>query len=178
MAIRGKKIVLGVCGSVAAVRVPDIVRGLVKQGIEVECVMTDAAREIIHPNVLEWASGRPVVTKLTGAVEHVKSCGVNGEASLLLICPATSNTISKIACGIDDTTVSTYATTALGSGMRILIAPAMHISLYKNPFVLENIEKLKKHGVVFIQPRFEEDKAKIAENKTIIERVSEVLAEI
>jgi len=104
------EIVVGVCGSVAAVRVPELVREVGRKGIKVTCVMTDAAQELIRPELLHWASQDPVVTKLTGALEHVKYCGTYGIADMLLICPATSNTISKIACGIDDTTVTTLIT--------------------------------------------------------------------
>lgn len=156
------KIVLGVCGSVAAVETVKLVRHLKKKGVEVECVVSESAKKIIHPNVLEWASEKPVITEITGGVEHVRLCGVNGEAKLLLICPATSNTISKIACGIDDTTVTTMAATALGAKKKIVVVPAMHKSMYDNPFVAENIAKLKKNGVVFVEPRIEEDKAKLA----------------
>ncbi len=170
------KIVVGVCGSVAAVRVPELVRELKRQDYTVECVMTEAAFSIITEDVLEWASGEMVITELTGALEHIQLCGVDGDANLLLICPATSNTISKIACGIDDTTVTTFAATALASKTKVLIVPAMHQSMYENPFVKENIEKLKSVGVIFIDPRIEEDKAKIAENEDIIANVREVLA--
>jgi phosphopantothenoylcysteine decarboxylase/phosphopantothenate--cysteine ligase len=166
-----KKVVVAVCGSVAAVRVPELVRELARQGFDVECAMTDAARNIIHPNVLEWASGKPVVTEITGACQHVRLCGVKGEASVLLICPATSNTISKIACGIDDTPVTTMAATALASRTKIIIVPAMHQSMYENHFVKENIAKLRKAGVAFVEPKIEEGKAKIQGEDEIIQAV-------
>lgn len=165
------KIVVGVCGSVAAVRVPEILREFRRKKIDVECVMSKSSRGIIHPNVLEWASGNPVVTEITGKVEHVRLCGVNGEASLLLVCPATSNTISKISNGIDDTPVTTFAATALGSKIPLVIVPAMHISMYKNPFVSENIENLKKRGVIFIGPKIDENKAKLPEKDVIVKTV-------
>jgi phosphopantothenoylcysteine decarboxylase / phosphopantothenate---cysteine ligase len=170
------KLVVGVCGSVAAVRAPELVRELIRQGYDVECVMSKAAHDIIHPYVLEWASNCKVITRLTGLVEHVRLLGVKGEAEALIICPATSNTISKIACGIDDTTVTTMAATALGCGRKVVIVPAMHQSLYENPFVAENIAKLKKAGVVFVGPRIEEGKAKIAEEKEIIAAVKKVVS--
>jgi len=171
------KIVVGVCGSVAAVRTPELVRELVRQGNDVECVMSKASKGIIHPDVLHWASGKPVVTKLTGDVEHVRLLGLQGEADLYLICPATSNTLSKIASGIDDTPITTMAATALGSKTPIIIVPAMHQSMYQNPFVVENIEKLKKAGVILVEPRIEEGKAKVAEEKEIIDAVKKVLEE-
>ncbi len=165
------KVLVGVCGSVAAVRTPELVRELVRRGHTVECVMSEAAHQIIHPYVLEWASEKKVVTRLTGMIEHVRLLGIGGEADVLLICPATSNTIGKIANGIDDTPVTTMAATALGSGKKVIIVPAMHWSMYDNPFVKENIEKLKKAGVVFVGPRREESKAKIADEEEIIEAV-------
>ncbi|MBM3309670.1 MAG: hypothetical protein FJY77_05380 [Candidatus Altiarchaeales archaeon] len=168
-------IVIGVCGSVAAVRIPELVRELKRKGFEVNCVMTEAAKGIIHPNVLEWASEKPVIEKVTGAVEHVKLCGIGGKADLLLICPATSNTISKIANGIDDTTVTTFAATALGSGKKIAIVPAMHESMYKNPFVKENLEKLKKAGVKILEPKIEENKVKLMDNEKIVQEVLRLL---
>lgn len=165
------KIVIGICGSVAAVEVPKLVRKLRKKGIEVECVMSKAARRIIHPYVLEWASGDKVITEITGKVEHVRLCGIDGEASLLLICPATSNTISKIAHGIDDTPVTTFATTAIGSKIDVIIVPAMHFSMYKNPFVAESIDRLKKKGILIMKPRFEENKAKLPELDDVLDNV-------
>ncbi len=166
-----KKIVLGVCGSVAAIEAPKVARELIRGGFNVECVMTKAAKEIIHPNVLEWASGNKVVTRLTGAVEHVRLCGVDGEAALMLIYPATANTISKIACGIDDSPVSTFAATAIGSGIPLIVAPAMHISMYKNPFVESNIKRLKENDIRVINPRIEENKAKVERIDYVIEAV-------
>lgn len=169
------KIVVAVCGSVAAVRVPELVRELKRNDVDVECVMSDAAGKIIHSNVLEWASENKVVTELTGACEHVRLCGVDGEAKAVLVCPATSNTISKIASGIDDTPVTTFATTALGSGIQVIIVPAMHVSMYYNPFVVDNIKKLKKQGVVFIEPEIDENKAKLPGEDVLVDRVLEAL---
>ena len=166
--MKKKKIVVGVCGSVAAIETPKVVRELRRMDIEVECVMTESAKKIINEDVLEWASGNKVITELTGGVEHVRLCGVDGEASLLLICPATANTISKIANGIDDTPVTTFASTAMGSGIPIIVVPAMHISIYKNPFVSENIKRLKDNGVIFIDPQIEENKAKLSDIKRIV----------
>jgi phosphopantothenoylcysteine decarboxylase / phosphopantothenate---cysteine ligase len=169
--MKAKKIVLAVCGSVAAIETPKLARELRRRGVVVECVMSESAKKIINPNVLEWATERGVITEITGRTEHVRLCGVGGEADLLLICPATSNTISKIACGIDDTSVTTFAATAIGSGKKVIIAPAMHCSMYKNPFVEENIKKLEKNGITIIEPRFEENKAKVATNEEIVEKV-------
>lgn len=169
------KIALGVCGSVAAVRTVELVREFIRNQVDVEVVMSAAAQNIINSDVLEWASGSKVITKISGGVEHVRLCGVEGEASLFLICPATSNTISKIACGIDDTPVTTFAANALGSGLPIIIVPAMHVSMYYNPMVVSNINKLKEQGISFLEPNIEENKAKIPDNSTILETILENL---
>jgi len=171
----GKKIVLAVCGSVAAIETPKISRELRRKGFEVECIMSEAAQRIIHPDVMEWASGNKVITELSGRVEHVSLCGIDGEASLLLVCPCTSNTISKTACGIEDTPVTTMTATALGSGTPIVMVPAMHLAMYQNPFVKENTKRLLNKGVHIIEPKIEESKAKIADMEKIIKKTVDVI---
>ncbi|WXG47528.1 MAG: bifunctional phosphopantothenoylcysteine decarboxylase/phosphopantothenate--cysteine ligase CoaBC [Candidatus Atabeyarchaeum deiterrae] len=174
--LSGKKIVLCITGSVAAVECPIIARELMRHGAEVYAVMSPAACSIIHPNLMEWATGNRVITHLTGQVEHVSLGGDSpGHADLILVAPTTANTIGKVASGIDDTPVTTVVSTAFGSGMPILMVPAMHETLYRHPIVLENIEKLKSHGVVFLGPRMEEGKAKIARTDSIVNKVIDVL---
>ncbi len=170
--LRDKHIVLCVCGSVAASESPEICRELMRHGAEVYTVMTDAARKIIHPNLLEWASGNPVVTKLTGKTEHIELVGNwQGKADLVLIAPATANAISKIAAGVDDNPVTTVASVALGTKTSIIIAPGMHEPMYTNPIIKENIGRLRALGVEFVEPRLEEGKAKIASTEDIVAAV-------
>ncbi len=158
----GKKIVLAIPGSIAAVECVKLARELIRHGAEVYAVMSESAQKIIHPYAMEFATGNPVVTEITGFIEHVELAGEHeNKADLILVCPATANTISKIACGIDDTPVTTVVTTAFAH-TPIMIAPAMHSSMYKHPIVKENMEKLRKLGVEFIGPKFEEGKAKVA----------------
>jgi len=166
--LAGKQVVVAVTGSIAAVEVIRLIHSLRRCGAEVQAVMSEAATGIISAESLTYASGRPAITRITGMVEHVTYCGDGGSADLLLIAPCTANTISKIACGIDDTPVTTFATTALGSGMPVLVVPAMHHSMYRHPAVRENLERLRSWGVGVIDPRIEEEKAKIADNDTII----------
>jgi len=175
--LRGKHIVLCITGSVAAVRSPEIARELMRQGAEVHVVMSQSAQKIIHPHLMEWSTGNPVVTELTGKIEHVALVGEHPEkADLVLVAPATANTISKIAAGIDDTTVTSVASTAMGSETPIIIVPAMHQSMYKHPIVKENIKKLEVHGIQFVGPKIEEGKAKIADTKEIVEAIADKLA--
>ena len=156
------RIVLGVCGSIAAVETIKLAHELRRRGAEVTGIMTPAACGIIHPDALTYACQKPVLTKISGMVEHVQYCGEGGEADLLLIAPATANTVSKIACGIDDTIVTTFATTAIGRGMPVVIVPAMHESMYRHPIVRKNRALLKELGIDVVPPHIEEEKAKIA----------------
>jgi len=170
--LKGRKIALCITGSVAAVKCPEIARELMRQGAEVYTVMSAMAQKIIHPYLMEWATGNKVVTELTGKIEHVMLAGEGAnKADLVLVAPATANTISKIACGIDDTPVTTLVSTAFGSATPIIIVPAMHESMYRHPIVTENIRKLQSLGVEFVGPRVEEGKAKMAETKEIVEAV-------
>ncbi|ASI98999.1 bifunctional phosphopantothenoylcysteine decarboxylase/phosphopantothenate--cysteine ligase CoaBC [Thermococcus celer] len=167
----GKKIVLAIPGSIAAVECVKLARELIRHGAEVHAVMSENARKIIHPYAMEFATGNPVVTEITGFIEHVELAGEHeNKADLVLVCPATANTIGKIACGIDDTPVTTVVTTAFAH-TPIMIAPAMHSTMYDHPVVKDNIEKLKKLGVEFVGPRFEEGKAKVASTEEIVYRV-------
>ncbi len=174
--LRGKRIVLGVTGSIAAVECVKLVRELIREGADVCCVMTDAARTIIHPYSLEFASGNPVITEITGMVEHVSLCGeVPDRADLYLIAPATANTISKITMGIDDTTVTTFATTSMGSGIPVVIVPAMHKSMYQHPVVIDNMERLRSLGITFVGPNVGEGTAKVASIQQIVDEAVRVL---
>jgi len=170
--LKGRKIVLCITGSVAAVRSPEIARELMRRGAEVFSVMTPMAQKIIHPYLMEWATGNPVVTELTGQIEHVSYAGEHPDrADLILVAPCTANTIGKAAAAIDDTPVTTTLTTAIGAGIPIIIAPAMHVSMYRHTLVLENVRRLQSIGVEVLMPRFEEEKAKIPETMDIVEAV-------
>lgn len=172
----GKKIALGITGSVGAIECVALARALMRHGAEVYTVMSQMAQKIIHPYLMEWATGNPVVTELTGQIEHITLAGKHdGHVDLLLIAPSTANTIGKIARGIDDTPVTTTASSAIGAGIPVIIVPAMHESMYDHPAVIENIEKLKSMGVTIVSPRMEEAKAKIPEATTIVDHVLKVL---
>jgi len=177
--LRGKTISLCLTGSVAVISAPIIARELMRLGAEVIAVMTKAATELVNPALMHWATGNPVITHLSGAVEHIYLAGERpravGRADLIMVCPATANTISKIANGIDDTPVTTVVTTAFGTSIPIVIVPAMHASMYKHPILNENIKKLKKYGVDIIDPRLSEGKAKIAKIDDIIDRVIDLV---
>jgi phosphopantothenoylcysteine decarboxylase/phosphopantothenate--cysteine ligase len=170
--LKGKRIVLCITGSVAAVQSSEIARALMRRGADVFAVMSPMAGKIIHPYLMEWATGNEVITELTGKIEHVALVGEHSlRVDLVLVAPATANTISKIACGIDDTTVTSVASTAFGSNCPMIIVPAMHESMYNHPILAKNIKELEALGVEFVGPRVEEGKAKIAKTKEIVNAV-------
>ncbi len=165
--LRGKTVVIGITGSIAATECFSSIRELIRHGAKVIPVMTPEAQKIITPLSIEFACGQKPITELTGQTEHVQMFE-GGIADALLIYPATANTISKIACGIDDSPVTSMATVALGAGIPVAIAPAMHASMFNNPAVKENIEKLKGWGVSFIGPHFKDNRAKVASKDEIV----------
>ncbi|PKL70394.1 MAG: bifunctional phosphopantothenoylcysteine decarboxylase/phosphopantothenate--cysteine ligase CoaBC [Methanomicrobiales archaeon HGW-Methanomicrobiales-1] len=168
--LAGKQIIVAVTGSIAAVETVKLIHALRRRGAMVQPVMSPAATGIIHPDALTYASGRETIQRISGMVEHVQYCGDEGSADLLLIAPCTANTLGKIAAGIDDTTVTTFATTAIGSKKPVVIVPAMHHSMYRHPAVVENIARLQLWGIECAEPRIEEGKAKIADTEEIVLR--------
>lgn len=175
-ALDGKKVALGITGSVAAVRSCEIARLLMRYGVEVFPVMSPEAARIIHPNLMEWATGNPVISSLSGSIEHVALAGnVENRVDAVLIAPSTANTLGKIAAGIDDTPVTTLATTAIGQGIPMLIVPAMHEPMYYHPAVKRNMETLKSDGIHVLLPHVAEGKAKISGTEEIVFQTIDML---
>ena len=170
--LEGVNVALGVAGSIAAVKTVELAHELRRQGAAVRGVMTAAAEGIIHPWALEYATGNDVVTEITGAVEHVELCGREGWADVLLVAPATANTVGKMAAAVDDTPVTTCATTAFGAGLPVVVVPAMHEPMYDHPGVLDALDRLAEWDVGFADPRIEEGKAKIAAEEAIVTEVA------
>lgn len=166
--LSGVNVALGVSGSIAAVKVVELAHELRRRGANVRAVLTESAQGIVHPWAVEFATDNPVVTEITGDVEHVELCGREGWADVFLIAPATANTVGKVAAAIDDTPVTTCATTALGAEVPVVVAPAMHEPMYDHPGVLDAIDRVESWGVGFVDPRVEEGKAKIASEEAIV----------
>jgi phosphopantothenoylcysteine decarboxylase / phosphopantothenate---cysteine ligase len=163
----GKKIVICITASVAAYKAIDLTRLLIRHGADVFPVMSSMSNLLLTSEIMKWASGNDVVTKLSANLEHIFLADYN-RSDLILVYPCTANTIGKIANGIDDTAVTSILSVALGSKIPIIIAPAMHKSMYFNPFVTSNIEHLKKEGVNFIEPSISENKAKLVEPEEVL----------
>src|SRR5438105_8414669 len=148
-----KNVVLGVTGSIAAYKAADLTSLLAKQNCAVHVVMTADAQRFITPLPFKTLSRHPVVTDLYDEEEGWKPTHIRlaDEADLLLIAPATANTIAKIALGIADDALSCIAL-ALNRHAKILAAPAMNGKMRLHPATQQNVATLKARGVVFIGP--------------------------
>ena len=162
-----KKIALCITGSVAAYRAIDMARLLMRHGADVYAVMSEStAQVLLHPEMMKWATGNDVVTKLTGNLEHIMLADYN-MSDLIIVYPCTANTIGKAANGIDDTPVTSVLSVALGSKIPVIIAPAMHKAMYENRLIQENVARLQSL-VTFVGPKIEEGKAKVAEPEQVL----------
>jgi len=167
--LTGKKIVLCVAGSVAAYKAIELARLLMRHGADVKCVTSNAVTKLIQPEYFKWATGNDVITKLTGELEHIRLADYN-QSDLIVVYPATANTLGKLANGIDDTPVSTVLTVGFGSKIPILMCLAMHVSMYENSAVKKNI-KFLKNKIQFLSPKMIEGKAKSPEPEDVLENV-------
>jgi phosphopantothenoylcysteine synthetase/decarboxylase len=150
---KGKNIVLGVTGSIAAYKAAELTSLLTKQGCDVRVVLTADALQFISAVTFKTLSRHPVVTDLYDEEEgwqptHIK---LADEADLLLIAPATANTIAKLALGLANDALSCVAL-ALNPGAKILVAPAMNGKMWLHPATQLNAATLKSRGVEFIGP--------------------------
>src|SRR5437016_10629347 len=149
----GKNVVLGVTGSIAAYKAADLASRLTKQGAAVRVVMTADALRFITPLAFKTLSRNPVVTDLYDEEEGWKPTHIRlaDEADLLLVAPATANTIAKLAHGLADDALSCIAL-ALNPKARLVIAPAMNGKMWGHPATQQNVQTLKTRGVQFIGP--------------------------
>lgn len=166
--LSGRKIALCITGSVAAVRCPELARELMRRGAEVRACMSQQATQLITPDLMHWATGNEVVVRLTGRLEHVE---LAEWADLVLVAPATANTIAKISCAIDDTPVTSVVSVALGLKKPVVVVPAMHASMFAHELFQQNLARLRSAGIQVLGPRLEEGRAKIAEVEEIVQFV-------
>ncbi len=157
--LEGRTIVLGISGGIACVECVKLARQLIRHGAEVIPVMTDEACRFISPMTMEFATGNAAITGLSGKTEHVSI-----DFDLLLVAPCTANTLSKIALGIADNALTTFALTA----RKMLLAPSMHLSMYENEVLQRHIERCRERGILFVPPEMGERKAKMAGIERIV----------
>lgn len=149
--LKGKTIILGVTGGIAVYKAADLVSRLRKQNAEVEVIMTEAAMEFVTPLTFQTMSNRPVHTSMFNEIDRfdVEHISLAKKADMILVAPATANTIGKIANGIADNLLNTVI---MASHAKIVFAPAMNTEMYNNPIFQENMDKLKGLGYEFIDP--------------------------
>ena len=149
--LKDRRIVLGVCGSIAAYKAADLASILTQAGAQVRVVMTESARKIISEDVLATLSRNRVEGDLWEKSPDWKPKHISLAefAEVLLVAPATANTIANFAHGIaNDTLTCTY----LASTAKVLMAPAMNVAMFEHPATQDNMQILKKRGVKFIEP--------------------------
>lgn len=149
--LKGKTVILGVSGSIAAYKMANVASMLMKQHCEVHVIMTANAVNFIHPITFETLTNRKCLVDTFDRnfqynVEHVS---LAKKADLMLIAPATANVIAKLAWGLADDMLTT---TALACTCKKVVAPAMNTRMYENPIVQENMERLRKFGFEVIAP--------------------------
>lgn len=151
MLLSGKKIIVGVTGSIAAFKAASLVRLLVKEGAEVQVVMTPAAKEFITPVTLSTLSSRPVVSEFFDNKDGVWHSHVSLGlwADLMIIAPATAATIGKMANGIADVHL---VTTYMSAKCPVMVAPAMDLDMFLHPANQNNLQKLRSYGNLIVEP--------------------------
>lgn len=149
--LKGKKIVIGVTGSIAAYKAAILVRLLIKQGAEVQVVMTPSSKEFITPLTLSTLSGRPVLCDFfnTGNGEWHSHVELGLWADAMIIAPATASTIGKMAGGIAD---NLLVTTYLSMKAPVFVAPAMDLDMFAHPSTQNNLQTLRSYGNHIIEP--------------------------
>ena len=191
--LKGKRVLLGITGSIAAYKGVELLRELTKRGATVTVCLTRAAREFVSPFTFEILSGGRVLTDLFGSPLE-KTAGLSPEGSpsmvqhieaaagsdLILVAPATANIIGKVAAGIADDLLSSIIMAAEG---KVIFAPAMNVRMWENEIVRHNVGRLGSLGYVFVEPESgalacgEEGKGRLASIETILKEVELVFGE-
>ncbi|MDO4180307.1 MAG: bifunctional phosphopantothenoylcysteine decarboxylase/phosphopantothenate--cysteine ligase CoaBC, partial [Bacteroidales bacterium] len=151
MNMKGKKIVLGITGSIAAYKAAVLIRGLVKKGAEVQVVITPAGKEFITPITLSALTSKPVISEFFAQRDGTWNSHVDLGlwADVMLIAPATASTIGKMAHGIAD---NMLITTYLSMKAPVFVAPAMDLDMFAHPATQHNLQILRSYGNHIIEP--------------------------
>jgi phosphopantothenoylcysteine decarboxylase / phosphopantothenate---cysteine ligase len=149
--LKGKQIVVGVTGGIAAYKTCDLVSRLVKQGAHVNVIMTKAAASFVNPQTFQALSKNSVVTDLFQSIKHweIEHISLAQKADLIIVAPATANIIGKTAHGIADDFLTTVI---MAATVPVIFAPAMNTKMFDNPICQRNIAALADLGYRFIDP--------------------------
>lgn len=180
--LKDKTVVLGITGGIAAYKAADLASKLTQAGARVEVVMTESASRFIAPLTLRNITGRPVVTDMFElatefSIEHV---ALADAADVIVIAPATANTIARLAAGIADDMLTCVV---LATAAPVIIAPAMHSGMWQNSVTLDNVSRLKSRGFAFVDPAYGRlasggvGVGRLADTETIIGTIRQVLGQ-
>ncbi len=147
--LTGKRILLGVTGSIACYKAVDLASKLTQAGADVDVILTESAARFVSPLSFRSVTGRPVYTDLWGLDDHVRHVGLGETADLMLIVPATANTIAKLAAGMADNLLTV---TALAAHCPVILAPAMDGGMWQHPATQANSQTLQRRGVMLAGP--------------------------
>ncbi len=142
-------VVVGITGGIAAYKVVNVVRSLVLAGHDVHVVATEAALRFVGRPTLEAISRNPVHSELYEGVAEVRHVAIGQAADLIIVAPATANTLAKLASGLAD---DLLGNTILASKVPLVLAPAMHTEMWQNPATIANVATLRSRGVRFVGP--------------------------
>lgn len=178
--LQNKNIILGICGSISAYKTPNLVRLLVKDGFDVQCVVTESAKQFVTETILSNLSKKKVISDLfdkeysDDGAWHIK---LAHNVGLCLIAPCSATTLSKIANGICDNALTTLVC-ALPSNVKVVIFPAMDFTMWENPIIQLNVKKLRDLGYDVREPEIGElssglfGKGRLVEESKIVEYIS------
>jgi len=178
--LKGKKIVVGITGGIAAYKSAELVREFIRREADVRVIMTKNATEFITPLTLQTLSGNSVFCDMFSLIREseIAHVALAEYGDMMVIAPATANVIGKIASGIADDLLTT---TIMATKAPVLICPAMNTNMHTNVVVKENIEKLMARGYLFVEPAYgelackSEGMGRLAEVSEIVEEVESIL---
>jgi phosphopantothenoylcysteine decarboxylase / phosphopantothenate---cysteine ligase len=174
----GRKIVLGVSGSIASYKACELVRRLKDGGAEVKVMMTSGAQKFVAPLTFSALSGNPVALDVWDeSLWQMAHIDLAEKADLIIIAPASADLIARLANGLADDVVTT---TVLATASPVLLAPAMHHHMWLNPATQSNFKKLKSYGHFFIGPEKgallgRQGWGRMSEPETILETAAQIL---
>ena len=177
--LNGKNILLGVTGGISAYKSCELSRLLIKDGADVNVVMTSNAEKFVSALTFQYLTGNKVSNDMYDVSDpKISHIDLADKADLIIICPATANFISKFANGIADNLLLNIL---LATKVQIIVCPAMNVNMYENKIIQENITRLKKNGVIFIEPESGElacgweGKGRLAEVENILKFIKKKL---
>jgi phosphopantothenoylcysteine decarboxylase / phosphopantothenate---cysteine ligase len=177
--MNGARILIGVCGGIAAYKVAGLVSTLVQRGAVIDVVLSPSAEHFVAPLTFASLTARPVYTSLWDAPERIVHIRLVREAQVMLIAPATANTIARLANGIADDLVTAAA---LAARIPVVVAPAMNSAMYEHAATVENLRVLRERGYDFVDPERgflaerEDGIGRLASEEHLIEALERVLS--